>query len=136
LICPPLTHADEVFGFAFSADGGWLAAACRDGTFHVWDTQSGVGLLPIESVNEPLFGVRLDEDNRCAVLTGAGSTVWVRSLHGLQEAANWSMEELTLLSEASSGLATDRDPPVKLSSLEWQDRLTRILAQRPDFFRP
>jgi WD40 repeat protein len=136
MICPPLNHADEVFGFCFSADGGWLAAACRDGTFHVWDTQSGAGLLPVESVHEPLFGVQLDKENRWAVLTGRGSTVWIRSLRVLQEATDWSVEELTLLSEATSGLAMDREPPVKLSSAAWQDRMTNILTLRHDYFDP
>jgi len=136
MICPPLNHADEVFGFCFSADGGWLATACRDGTFHVWDTQSGTGLLPVESVHEPLFGVRLDKENRWAVLTGAGSTVWIRSLRLLQEATDWSIDESTLLSEATSGLAMDCEPPVKLSSSAWEDRMNQIRSLRHDYFDP
>lgn len=136
MVCPPLVHEDEVFGFDFSANGDWLAAACRDGTFHVWDTRIGASLLPVESVNEPLFDVRLSADNGWAVLMGNGSTVWVRNLHILQEATNWSVEELTALSEVTSGLAVDRDLPVILSSADWQTRMTRILTLRPEYFQP
>ena len=136
MICPPLVHEDEVFGFDFSTNGNWLATACRDGTFCVWDTKTGARLLSAGSVHEPLFDVKLSSNNRWAVLTGKGSTTWICSLPIMQEVTDWSAEELTGLSEATSCLAIDRDQPTILSSADWQDRLARILALRPDYLRP
>jgi WD40 repeat protein len=136
MICPPLVHEDEVFGFDFATNGNWLASACRDGTFLVWDTKTGTKLLSAGSVHEPLFDVKLSSNNRWAVLTGKGSTTWICSLPIMQEVTDWSAEELATLSETTSCLAIDQDQPTILSSADWQDRLTRILALRADYFRP
>jgi serine/threonine protein kinase/WD40 repeat protein len=136
MICPPLVHADEVFGFDFSTNGNWLATACRDGTFRVWDTKTGASLLADEPVNEPLFGVRLSGDNRSAILMGRGSGIWIRSLNVLHEATDWSVDELTTLSEVASGMTIGHEQSAILSSQAWLEKMIRLLKLRPEYFHP
>ncbi len=64
-------HASDIFRFAFSPDGRWVASGSRDKTVHVWEASSGKIVQVLKAHSDRIIGVNFSADSRWLVSASA-----------------------------------------------------------------
>ncbi len=62
-------HSGSVYGASCSANGNWIVSCSSDRTVRKWDVETGNEMLRIATVDTPIFGVALAQDEQ--VIMGA-----------------------------------------------------------------
>jgi WD40 repeat protein len=70
LVCPALTHPDNVVTGVFMAGGSQIVTGCSDGGVRFWDARTGIPLRPALRGAPPVLQLQLTPDGKTLIADG------------------------------------------------------------------
>ena len=135
LACPPMENDDEVHHAAFTRDGRWGLAACRDGFVRIWDLHLGTRVGPPIATTAisraGAFNVALTPNGRTAVIGTGEANFHVIDLTDLLATDGHGAADLGTLAELTTGHQVDAGNLGRLTEVEWLARCARSESTLP-----